>query len=759
MGKDALIQLEGRNVLVGGDPSYTDLVIGSPNPENQLLDAQPDRSVAQLVLETFGIPFNLGEVLGGSLPGMDIRNQDATTMLKLSLAAELLDTPPAGSTRTGGPGFGEVEIAENGIARFYIAGNNPATGLDIRYCIPTSQVTTPASLVIVRGYDPPPERVLRDPFEGLKNKEFMDYKECSEDSCDEDITGQYATITYDDPQLDQAYLDDIVNAYELQAFETIMGYLVDLDMPLETEQFTPGTNPPVRNPNYKPGIKITFGDTYKEYIKVSSSLLNASVLGGSTTDEDGNVTTIASRGLSGDYNSAIAGTSSSVTASVTTISARGDKCSVSETALAGSEITLDGDRFKRLNKFGVLESDFIGVVDVVFAGRKIIQVVTSPGAGSGFGIPGVMKSVVRPAKELISLQQGKNWTYEVDPTTEDVTVHLFSVIEDDYTAYICSLYDDPDGTIGGSAPSITHVTYTSDDLLHPEELGLDFSDHICNIGDSLGYRANAGQMCIVVERKRPSIDIFSPQGDAMALAEQISVEYRPIVIIDLPAPIAYASTSPLTSIDGTRTLPSEGIINQADGIIDSDPTTDQDLEDSELSILQDNTNGSTIDITLPFAFGEVDDPSYPQGKRQGTECLEIARNFLALQNRIITTHSMILGPESTPRLGDYVTLPNGEIGVINEINYSYSDSSQYLITITVGPLYLTAGSFNDSKYQLQTEEVSREGMVIQDAGNGAEYTVRVEGLGEFPCLLMTLEDISVGDRVGVKIYNNPVERI
>jgi hypothetical protein len=50
-------------------------------------------------------------------------------------------------------------------------------------------------------------------------------------------------------------------------------------------------------------------------------------------------------------------------------------------------------------------------------------------------------------------------------------------------------------------------------------------------------------------------------------------------------------------------------------------------------------------------------------------------------------------------------------------------------------------------------------MVIQDAGNGAEYTVRVEGLGEFPCLLMTLEDISVGDRVGVKIYNNPVERI
>jgi hypothetical protein len=762
MGRDALIVLEGKNVLVGGDPSYTDLVIGSPNPENQLLDAQPDRSVAQLVLEIFGIPFNLGGVLGGSLPGMDIRNQDATTMIKLSLAAELLDTPPAGSTRTGGPGFGEVEIAENGIARFYIAGNDAATGLDIRYCIPTSQITTPADLVIVRGYDPPPERVLRTSFDGLKNKEFMDYKDCSEESCDESITSQYASISYDDPQLDQAYLDDIVNSYELQAFENIMGYLIDLDMPAQTEPYLPSSSPNVlvRNPNYVPGIKITFGDTTKEYIKMSASLFNASTIGGSTFSSDG-TETIITGGSSSVSNSAVAGSNgsgggSSVTAVVTTVSARGDKCTVSQTALAGSTIQLDGERFKRLSKFGVLESDFIGVVDIVFSGRKVRSMTTSPGAPS-FGVKGLVKTVVSPNKELISLQQGKNWTYEVDPASEDVIVHLFSVIEDDFTAFVCETYRDPLSATGN--PSSDFVTFTSDNLFTSEETLSNFNDHICNIGDALGYRVNEGRLCIVVERKRPSIDIFSPLGNALDLAQEISITYTPIVVIDLPAPIAYASTSPLTSIDGTRTIVSEGIINQADGIVDSDPTTDQDLEDSELSILQDNTNGSTIDITLPFAFGEIPDPAYPQGVRQGTECLEIARNFLALQNRVITTHSMILGPDSTPRLGDYVTLPNGEIGVINDINYSYSDASQYLITITVGPMYMSAGSFNDAKYQLQTEEVSREGMVIQDAGNGAEYTVRVEGLGEFPCLLMTLEDISVGDRVGVKIYNNPVERI
>ena len=90
MGQNALDQLAGKNILVGGDPSYQDLVIGSPSPENSLIDAQPNRAVSQLILEIFSIPFDINSVLGGSLAGIDIRNQDPVTMLKLSLAAELL---------------------------------------------------------------------------------------------------------------------------------------------------------------------------------------------------------------------------------------------------------------------------------------------------------------------------------------------------------------------------------------------------------------------------------------------------------------------------------------------------------------------------------------------------------------------------------------------------------------------------------------------------------------------------------------------
>jgi len=227
------------------------------------------------------------------------------------------------------------------------------------------------------------------------------------------------------------------------------------------------------------------------------------------------------------------------------------------------------------------------------------------------------------------------------------------------------------------------------------------------------------------------------------------LNYTPVVIIDEPSPIAYASTSALSSDDGSRTLAAEGIIDQADGIVDADPTTTQDIEDSELSILQDNTTGATVDMTMPFAYG-VDATG-----QAGTECLEIARNFLALQSQVTESTSIILGPDSTPQLGD--VLPDGSI--INEINWSYSDSSQYLITVTAGPLYLTSGSFNDARYQLQTEDVTREGTVIQDAGDGTTYIVRVEGFGEITALLMVMEDLAVGDKVQVRLYNNPVERM
>lgn len=726
-------------LLPNEDPNYASVEdLGADAPTNYILDPDPNKPVSQLVLETYDIPFaahpQTGRVLGGSLPGYDIRNMDATTMLKLSLAVELRDSSPVGSTDPAGLGaFAEVEIDEFGIARFFIVGEDQANDLDVRYCIPTSNIVTPADLVIVRGYDKPPRRELRTPFNGLKNAEVMDYGACAAGTCEDTAVGKFASVSYDDPLLDQVYLDDVQNSYELAAFESLIGYLVDLDLPEGADE---------DDPNFIRGLKITFGDTTKEYISLGMSIFKNSVHGGTVTSANGSYFGFTGDGGSiGSEGGTISSTGDNF--SVGGVTSKQGSCADSDVPVVGSSVVIPASRFKRLNKYGDMESDFVGVQEVVFGGQKIVLVQT-------FG--NELAVFVKPEKDLVSLQQGKNWTWTVDGE-ENLILEFFSYIEDDYAGFICKLYR-------GDVPGTEAALYTTDVPNNAIAQGSSvFADLVCNIGDRLGYRAVSGSMCVVIERKRPSIDIFSPAGNATAIAELLigrstdpnwpyGIRYTPIVIVDEPPPIAYAAHEPLQSIDAQsgdptgRTLPKEGIIDQADGIVDADPTTTQDLSDSSLQILQDNTNGATIDITLPFATE--------------SECLEIAKNFLALQSEIVTTQSIILGPLSEPKLGQLVAGTGG--AVINEINYSYSDSSQYLITVTAGPKFLSAGSFQDSQYQLQTEEVTREGTVLQDKGNGAEYVVKVEGFGEVTALSMILDEITVGDKVSVRIYNNPVER-
>jgi len=743
-----IIQPDGSFILESGDPNFESVIPDIFTPVNDLIDPIAEVPVSQLVLDTFGIPF-IGAALGGTLPGQDIKNQDPATILKLSLATELLDPLSGGSS-----GFAEVEIAPDGFARFYVVGAQVAANLDFRYCIPTSQITIPADLVIVRGYDPPPSRELRTTFNGLKNAEVMDYKDCAAGSCEERAVGKFATVSYDDPLLDQVYLDDILNSYELEAFETLMGYIVDLDMP-------DGVDPD--SPNFRAGLKITFGDTTREYITVTARLLNNFV---QITGDDPLGRLLGVTGLSGGGSisgpiSATAGSSTTIPVLVTTVDETLGECTTNQLSIVGSKVAIPVSRFQRLNKFGNLESDFIGVEEIVFVGRKVVRLVQLGGAAGATGLFDVLVVEVRPLKELITLQHGKNWVWDVD-ADGNVEVQLFSIVEDEFGADVCATYTGQVGFQGLDAAEnqILRTTDQAPLLIGggaddtpgtgvAEEVNTDFLNRmICNIGDRLGYEAVDGNLCIVVDRKRPSIDIFDPQNGAGQLAEDFvngifGVRYTPIVIVDPPAPIAYAATGPLSNADLSKTIAAEGLIDQADGIVDADPTTTQALEDSELSILQDNTNGATIDVTLPFCTDQ--------------ECVEIAKNFLAEQSQEIITQSIVLGPTSEPNLGD--VMPDGSGSIINEISYSYSDSSQYLITISTGPKYLTGGSFNDMKYQLRTEDVTREGVIVQDVGNGAEYVVRVEGFGEITALSFIVDDMSVGDKVNVRIYNNPVERI
>lgn len=711
---------------------FQSIVIGNPSAINVTLDPDPDRPLSQLVLETYGIPF-VQPVLGGSLPGYDIRTQDATNMLRLSLISELTDDPPPGSNRSGVGGLAEVELDGEGIGRFYIVGRELATNLDVRYCVPTGQIINEAELVIVRGYDPPISRELRQPFDGMKNPDFMGYDDCAAQTCEEEQNSKFATISYDDPALDQAYNDDIINSYEIGAFESLLGYVIDFDV------F--GGNPTPE------GVRISFGESTKEYIRFDASIYKRSVVDGTIplpdfTGFDGGVVIGAGRARG----AAIGGPpSSSVPATVTTVNQDNGVCTTSTASVVGGLITISKSHFERLNKYGELESDLIGVQDIVFSGQKVFQIQEFVGA-PGFGATGFAKTILDPNKELISLQHGRNWTWTTTPQG-GIEINLFSIIDSTYTSVVCRFYDaNPLATPG----LFEYRESTKDDPNNFVVLSEQYRDYICAVGDSLGYKAVSGQMCIIVERRRPSIDIFDPGNNAMSIAGSISITYTPIVLVDIPPPIAFAALTELNSIDEdnggpTASIGPTGIIDQTDGIVDAQPATVQNLGASELSILQDNTTGSTIDMTLPF----LDD----------AECLEVAENYLAEQNEVVTTTSVVLGPDSTPRLGDIFTDDNGNTSVINEINFSYSDASQYLITVTTGPKYLTSGSFNNSQYQLQTEDVTKEATIVQDRGDGATYVVRLRGGDEVVALSFILEDIGVGDKCQVRLFNNPVETI
>ncbi|KKN11071.1 hypothetical protein LCGC14_1030160 [marine sediment metagenome] len=711
---------------------FQSIIIGNSGATNVTLDPDSDRPISQLVLETYGIPF-VQPVLGGSLPGYDIRNQDATNMLRLSLISELTDGAPPGSNRSGVGGLAEVELDGEGIGRFYIVGRELATNLDVRYCVPTGQIVNAAELVIVRGYDPPIARELRQPFDGMKNPDFMGYDDCAAQTCEEEQNSKFATISYDDPALDQAYNDDIVNSYEIGAFESLLGYVVDFDV--LGGQPTPE------------GVRISFGESTKEYIRFDASIYKSSMVDGTIPLEDfvgfegGKVI-----GAGRARGAAVGGPpSSSVPATVTTVNQDNGVCTTSTASVVGGLIRLSKTHFERLNKYGELESDLIGIQDIVFSGQKVFQIQEFAGA-PGFGATGFAKTIIDPKKELISLQHGRNWTWTTDGDG-GIEINLFSIIDSTYTSVICRFYDNNPAASPGV---FEYRESTKDDPNTFVVLSEQYRDYICAVGDSLGYKVVSGEMCIIVERRRPSIDIFDPGNNAMSIAGSISITYTPIVLVDIPPPIAFASLAILNSIDEdnggpTASIGPTGIIDQTDGIIDAQPATVQNLGASELSILQDNTTGSTIDMTLPFLDED--------------ECLEVAENYLAEQNEVVTTTSIVLGPDSTPRLGDIFTDDNGNTSVINEINYSYSDASQYLITVTTGPKYLTSGSFNNSQYQLQTEDVTKEATIVQDRGDGATYVVRLRGGDEIVALSFILEDIGVGDKCQVKIFNNPVETI
>jgi hypothetical protein len=378
--------------------------------------------------------------------------------------------------------------------------------------------------------------------------------------------------------------------------------------------------------------------------------------------------------------------------------------------------------FEATDKFGDTWPLLLSVQGVYLYGRRMIAIEDY----SGWGVngSGPVRVYVEEKPKLINLST-QNWHWELE-NNSSATIHLYyPTSSDDVVRQVIYETNGPKQII--PQPKFGERLDESHSITTVSTGG----SIILNLNGALGFVV---EKCIAaVEIDRPSCTVQDPNGNAIDYLRSLSVRYQPIVITDEPPPVAYTFGGSARLVDHTLDL------------YDSDPSTQQtppSLLEGSLAWLQTQTNGRTVDISLPFA--------------SASQCQSLASTIYNMQNEQITSYSLVCGPSSEPQLGARV---DGFEGRINKITESFQDGSSYNISVQIGQTFTGSKSWNSSIWQRKTSDVSREGIITWTAGNGIDYRVKVKGIGVYPAINKTLQVYSVGEKVKVTIHNLPQETL
>lgn len=451
-----------------------------PSRSGPANDGSCNELVSKQVLEQVGISIAGTLPPRGRLCGLDLNNMDCRSALKLSLAENMA----VGKVI-------EVYLNEYGQAYFQEVYPNPPTAvLDIRLCVPTSNINQQTDLVIVRGYDKPPLRefkafypvisksagsvnpspsaVINSKQSYLSTAEYLGAK-----NCHGKLFATEATISYKDPVLETAYNDGIDNLYELKAFEDLIGYVIDFD----------GSS--------DPGVKYSFSDT-----TVIDVELNARP---------------------------------------TRVSPESQFCGE---APPTSSIPLGS--FEGTNIYGERWPLLLNVHNIMLVGWKI-KSMTDLRAFHQLGYSTAQVSVELQSTniELLNLPASTNWYWELG-SSSGATIHLYYAAPDgDLVSELAAVSDSgADITVfGGAAAKGDPIV---GQFIFPY------------VGGSIAFLVK--KMLVNVEIDRPSVTVQEPNGFALDLAKQLSVRYQPIIVTDEPPPVAYTFGSGARLVDHTKDL-------------------------------------------------------------------------------------------------------------------------------------------------------------------------------------------------------------
>jgi hypothetical protein len=619
---------------------------------------------------------------------------DAIEAIKLSLAEALLD----------GEWWEVVEDGEGGVF-FQLVYKSGTPGkiitLDPRMCIPTTTKASDLDMVVVTGYDPPPCRYAKD-FRDVVPKG----------------SGQVNPISVPDGMFtidESAMFNTSCHALQLQN-TTIKSYpdplIVDSDI----------FQGQVQNPFFDP----------KAYEKLSTWVIK--VTGMPLADEDAarvqysfNTTTSWPYRVTGEVNFT----------KVTDFSEAPFDCAgviTSDTIqYYKAEIRVSNQDF--IDKYGTSFPLFIKPTNVLYLGYKVTHIHSFP-----TGLQGGTNSYVfvDPVPQLLSSDGGAKWIYRLDGDDFVITMYYQPKVIGsgdsaiDWEQILALVQFSAGNTVTLKVDDQSGYTALNDvNNLAPFPAGAKTI-----ISGPGGIGTYVTDIWIDFEIDRPSVTVKTADNSpARPYSDDLRVQYAPIIVYDPPPQKAYKYSGGVVKLD---------LDALALSLADNDPTTCQNFENTPESLLTDRSEGNTLNITLPFC-------------PDADTCATVAETIYDYQRYgEVDTYALTCGPDDEPELGAAVEGYDTNLR-IESINYSYNDGSSYTIEVALGPVFSSTGSWGQSEFGGKYEDVSRIAIVVWSGGDGVNYRVNVQGLGEYNAINSAKDVWRLGERVQVTLKNVPKE--
>lgn len=687
------------------------------------LPQDPGTSLAAFIIEDiFGLDLASNDrSLGGYLPGFDVVNRDAYQMVQLSLATELRDEDLV-----------ECYADGEGTVHFYEIGNNISNiRSNILYSINTGTLQKPCDNVMVIGYDPPPKRYAGQEFDLLTFANDMPdnyyYKYYTSNPPDQDkgnfpiyhVLGstdllgpegcswfKKGYIEYAEPGMDHEGWLIEQGVFNPKNYESVSNYMYRIEVGF-----------------YKQGsTNVSFANTTPKYVELAD----------------------------------ITGTPS--IGKLQRRNYRDRDLYVSDYCLEDQTPDVDtGVRLPRSN-----ELKFLGVREVYIYGYYLKQLIPDYYRTGDNRVAGPAKFIAAldtKMSQAFKLSQGEDYLIAKDPTNDAFHRIIFScnvspTYIDNFGGYLL------DGLYSASyriSPSSLYLTSDEGNLwpagfasvsADPYDSEYRITGYLRDGRQEEGtydnqttypaaiFPMNEGQsgyvvkkVIVVYEWDNPCVVIEDQENRVTEdnLRNNFSFKFYPMIVRDVEKPVALVKTGSTTA----------QLLDRQEVVPDYDDTTVQDLNSVEYARAFASLESGDIKITLPFLDGE--------------ECKSVAQFIKSLQNEVVESTTYVCDPGAEPILGEVI---DGK--TINSIDYSYQDSSQYLISVQAGPVWKGLSGWDTAIYQNQTTQLQREGRVIYVYPDNTKCHVDLGDLGIMECINNTKDILERGDKVSITVYNNPV---